>query len=723
MDLKRLIQRMSLREKLAQMTQLDYTFFCGQEPGDVTGPLHRMGIREEDLASCGSVINITGAELTRRVQTEHLKRDPHQIPLLFMRDVIHGFRTIFPIPLALGCTFSPELARETARLAAREAAASGVHVTFSPMADLVRDARWGRVMEATGEDPFLGARYAAEMVRGYQGADLRDPERIAACVKHIAAYGAAEAGRDYNTVELSMYTLRAFYLPAYKAAVDAGAAMAMSAFHALNGTPCTASGFLLRTVLRKEWGFDGVVISDWGAVHELTAHGVAETGEEAAEQAIRAGVDIEMMTSDYLTFGEELVRSGQLSESLVDEAVLRILTLKDRLGLFEDPFRGSSPERERAVLACPEHRRAARDAAARSLVLLQNKGSLLPLSPSQKVAVIGPYAETKSLLGGWACIGWEEETATLRQGLLEKTKMVQPVFHDAGGLRPDSTSIREAVAAAKDADVILLALGESADMSGEAASRGFIELPEEQMALAEEIRHLGKPVAAVLFTGRPLDLRRLSDGVDALLVAWFPGTEGGAAVADVLYGERMPEGRLSMAFPYAVGQLPLAYNGFSTNRPLEENPDEKYTSRYLDMPNEPLYPFGYGLNYSPVSYRDLQLDRDRMEPDGMLKISVTLANEGERYPVVETVQLYVRDVAGSVVRPRRELVGIQKVHLKPGESRRITLELREEQLRFYHEDGRHVSESGRFEVYVGGDARAALSASFILKAAVLHQES
>ena len=713
MNIDALLSRMTLRQKLAQMTQLDYTFFAPEEGGEITGPLHRMGIREEDVDCCGSVLNITGAALTRRVQEEHLKKDPNRIPLLFMRDVIHGFRTIFPIPLALGCSWNPALMRQSARVAAREAAAAGVHVTFSPMADLVRDARWGRVMEATGEDPWLNALYARAMVEGYQGADLRENDTLAACVKHLAAYGAAEAGRDYHSVELGSYSLREFYLPAYKAAIDAGAAMGMAAFHALNGTPCSANAPLLRGTVREEWGFDGVLISDWGAVHELIPHGIAENGSEAARLALQAGVDIEMMTADYLTCGEEMVRRGQMEEARINEAVRRILTLKEKLGLFDDPFRGTDAEKETRLLACASHRASAREAAVQSLVLLKNSRGILPLRQEQKIAVIGPYAETTALLGGWSCIGWEGEVVTLRQGIEQKAG--ENAAFAGCGVRPGRTEIEKAVRAAEKAEIVVMALGEAADMSGEAASRAFLDLPEEQEELARAIFSLHKPTAVLLFGGRPLDLRWLSEQADALLEAWFPGTEGGPAIADVLYGDRMPEGRLVMSFPYTVGQAPLFYNSFSSGRPHTVNPDEKFTSRYLDAPNEPLYPFGYGLGYSPVSYGDLQLSGDCLRPGKVLQAEITVTNAGDRYPVTETVQLYIRDVAGSLVRPLRELKGFRKVTLQPGETRRVTLEIREEMLRFYHEDGAWYAEPGLFEVYMGSDSQAERTASFRLE--------
>lgn len=713
MNLHALLENMTLREKLAQLTQLDGQFHVPGGGEELTGPLHDMHIREEDVAASGSVLGAIGAQRTRAIQEQHLKADRHHIPLLFMLDVIHGFRTIFPIPLALGCTWDPELVQEAMRVAAKEASAAGIHVNFSPMADLVRDARWGRVMESTGEDPYLNGLFAAAFVRGYQGDDLRDPDSLAACVKHLAAYGAAEAGRDYNAVELGQYALRAFYFPAYQAALDAGAAMVMSSFNALNGIPSTANAWLLRDVLRGEWKFNGPVISDWGAVQELVNHGVAEDGREAGLKALKAGVEIEMMTSDYLQYGEELVETGELDEALVDQAVLRLLELKEKMGLFDDPYRQASPEKEKAVLGCPAHRQLARKTAARSLVLLKNEGNLLPLSKESRVAVIGPYGTARHLLGGWSCTGRDEETVSLYEGLLEKAPASRfSVCAGAGFYPDDPLSLDEAVAAAREADVVLLALGEHPDMSGEATSRAFLDIPAGQMELARAVFALGKPTAVVLFNGRPLDLREISEKADAVVEAWFPGSEGGAAVADLLYGDVLPQGRLTMSFPYAVGQVPVYYNGFNTGRPIDrEWSDQRYLSRYIDIPNAPLYPFGFGLNFSSVKYEGLRLSGRCAESN--LEARVTLTNMGE-YPAEEVAQLYIRDVSASVVRPVKELKAYRRVPLAPGESREVVFPVNTDMLAFVHEDGSRYAEPGRFRLMVGPHAAELLEAEFTL---------
>lgn len=714
MDVQKLLKKMTLREKLAQMTQLDSSFHNAQGSGELTGPLHAMQITEEDVAACGTVLGGIGAAFTRSIQEKHLAADRLKIPVLFMLDVIHGFRTIFPVPLAIGCTWDPALAEESARIAAREATASGVHVNFSPMVDLVRDARWGRVMESTGEDPLLNSLFSAAFVRGYQGDDLKAPEHMAACVKHVAAYGAAEAGRDYNTVEIGEYALREYYFPAYEAAVKAGVAMVMSSFNALNGVPSTANTWLLRDVLRKEWGFDGTVISDWGAVQELVAHGAAEDGREAALKAIRAGVDIEMMTSDYLQYGEELVREGLLDEALIDEAVLRILKLKDALGLFEDPYRGASPEAEQAVQGCPAHRSAAREIAAKSMVLLKNENQLLPLPATAKVAVIGPFGKEDNLLGGWGCVGRREETVTLGQALEEKLPGAQITYcRGTGYADDDELDLNGVKAAAEPADVIILALGEHQDMTGEATSRAFLTVPGRQGELAQAVFALGKPTVLVLFSGRPLEMRTLSERADAVLEAWFPGSEGGHAVVDLLFGDRLPEGRLTMSVPYTVGQVPVYYNGYRTGRPIDkEFSDQRYLSRYIDIPNAPLYPFGYGLGYSPVSYGDTAVEP--AQDNEAWTVSAEIANEG-RYPVRETVQLYTRDVSGSVVRPVRELKDFRKVELQPGERMTVRFALTKEQLAFAHADGSRYAEPGEFLAVIAPDAARGKAVSFRLR--------
>ena len=714
---KELLKRMTLREKLAQMTQLNGHYYEMVGTAAITGPIEEMKILESDVKAAGSVLGTTGAKQVMDIQNHYLKNNPHGIPLLFMADVIHGFRTIFPIPLALGCTWDPELVERSMRTAAKEAAAAGVHVNFSPMVDTVRDPRWGRVMESTGEDPYLNCLFAHAFVKGYQGEGLDAPGTLAACVKHFAGYGGSEAGRDYNTVELSAYTLNDHYLPAYRAAVDAGCEMVMTSFNTLDGVPSTCNQWLMRDLLRKAWGFEGTIISDWGAVHELVAHGVAEDDREAALKAIRAGVDIEMMTAAYLNFGEELVACGLLGEDTIDEAVLRILDLKIKLGLFDNPHRFADPVNEAKLLLCDEHRTLAREAAAASLVLLKNKNDLLPLSPeSVRVGLIGPYATANHILGGWSCDGRDEEAVTLREGLAALLPAGALRIAVGCGIEDGSDlSMTEAVTAAMDCDIVIAAVGEDPGMSGEAGCRGFLSLPGRQQELLERIYATGKRVIVVLFNGRPLDLRPILAHCDALVEAWFPGTEGGAAVAEVLLGLKSPSGRLTMSFPYSVGQIPVYYNHHNTGRPKpDESCTDRFYSMFLDMPNSPLIPFGYGLTYTTFKYDGIVADTHTLSPGCALNISAVVENTGDR-PGTETVQFYIRDHSGSRSRPVMELKGFKKVELKPGESRRITFTVTEDMLRFTTLRGAFESEPGRFTAMIGPNAADVLSVSFCLE--------
>lgn len=706
--LKKILDQMTLEEKIGQLLQLAVPFFEGaQEDGQITGPMEELGITQEHVHIAGSVLGMSGAANAIRVQNAHLKKNRLGIPLLMMADIIHGYKTIFPVPLAIGCSWDLELAEQSARIAAKEAAVSGVHVTFAPMVDLVRDPRWGRVMESTGEDPYLNSEFARAFVRGFRGSDVKsDKSRVAACVKHFAAYGAAEGGRDYNTVDLSERELRQNYLPAFRAALDEGCEMVMSSFNTVNGIPAAGNKKLMRDLLREEWGFDGVVISDWGAVKELIPHGVAADEKEAAYQAIQAGIDIEMMTACYPKYLAELVESGEVDETLIDEAVMRILTLKDQLGLFENPHRGADPVKEAEIVGCAEHRAASRELAAKSSVLLKNE-EVLPLRKEQKVALIGPFAESKDLLGPWSWLGAEEPVVTMLEGMSNKAAKADLIIAAAGCnvLEGDEAQMQEAIAAAQTADVVVLALGEASEMSGEAGSRADIRLPEVQLELVRRIAELGKPTVAVLFNGRPLDLHGVSDRVDAVLEAWFPGSEAGNAVADLLYGDAQPSGRLTMSFPYSVGQIPVYYNQYNTGRP-KDAPDAqvRYVSQYLDIPNEPLYPFGFGLSYTTFAYSDALISSDLMTESQPIRISVQVKNTGE-IEGEETVQLYVRDLVGETVRPVKELKGFRKVKLQRGESVRVEFELTERDLRYYHSDLRFDSDDGEFEVYVGPNSR------------------
>ncbi len=711
-----LIGKMTLEEKVAQLVQLAAPFYEGAgDEGQITGPMQAMGITDHMIANSGSILGYAGAEGAIAVQEAHMKKNPHGIPLLFMADIVHGFKTIFPVPLAIGCSWDTDLAQKSAEIAAREAAVSGIHVTFAPMVDLVRDPRWGRVMESTGEDPYLNSLFARAFVRGLQGEELAEEvERVAACVKHFAAYGASEAGRDYNTVDLSERQLREYYLPAYKAALDEGCEMVMTSFNTIDGIPASGNEKLMRNLLRDEWNFDGVLISDWGAVKELIPHGVAEDEREAAYKAIRAGVDIEMMTACYVHELPELVRGGSVDEALVDESVLRILQLKQKLGLFDNPHRGTNPEREAEVVFSREHREAAYELAARSTVLLKNDG-VLPLQPEAKVALIGPFAESGDILGPWSWSGSTEDAVKLDAALVERLGGAN-VSVAVGCAIEDGTEeqLRLAVETAAEADIVVLALGEASEMSGEAGCRTDIRLPQIQLELIERIAELGKPIAAVLFNGRPLDLHGVYDKVGAVVEAWYPGSEGGAAVADILVGAVNPSARLTMSFPHSVGQVPVYYNHFNTGRPQgAADAQVRYVSQYLDAPNEPLLPFGYGLSYTTFAYDELKLSSGQMTEKSPLTISVNVTNTGERAGI-ETVQLYVRDVSGEVVRPVRELKGFVRLELAPGERGTAVFTLNEEQLRYHHTDLSFKSDPGRFEVFVGRNSQDTLNDSFIL---------
>lgn len=726
-----LLADMSLKEKIGQMMQLDVSCFNNEEA--VTGTAADQGITEEDMLMTGSILGAVKAEEIKSLQKKCMERQPHHIPVVFMADIINGYKTIFPIPLGLGCTFSPETARTAGDIMARESAAEGLHVTFAPMADLVRDARWGRVMESTGEDPYLNARMAEAMVRGIQGEGEHYEEHLGACTKHFAAYGAPTAGREYNNVELSERTLREDYLPAYEAAIKAGSAMVMTSFNTLDRIPATANQWLMRKVLREEMGFEGVLVSDYNAVGELINHGVAQNKQEAAKQAIEAGTDLDMMGGCYITELENLVKSGQISEELIDQAVLRILKLKNKLGLFENPYRGLDSQERAGAIFTQENRAKARKAAQESMVLLENRKGFLPLKKEEKVAFIGPYTEDKHILGAWSFFGDVDQAVTCRQGVEEKG--ANAAFEKGCGiLNPGQTVygfrynmtnedseeetkalIKKAAEAAADSDKVVLLLGEAALQSGEGASRGDIIIPDVQKRLLDAVTQANKNTAAVIFAGRPLDLREVNEKTKALLYAWMPGTEGGRAVADILYGDADPQGRLSMSMPWSVGQVPVFYGEFSTGRHVEDGEymENRFLSRYSDIPNQLLYPFGYGLSYTEFTYSGIKLDKEEISMGEPLKVSVDVKNTGDR-PGVETVQLYVRDKWGSVARPVKELKGFIKLALEPGESREAVFTLTSEDLKFYTRSMEYQAEPGEFIVWAGGDSRTSNGKTFRL---------
>jgi beta-glucosidase len=709
-----ILEQMTLDEKIGQLMQLATLFYEGSSnQGKITGPMENMGINKDVVHNSGSVLGGAGAKETMNIQKAHLDGNRLGIPLLMMADIVHGFKTIFPVPLAIGCSWDMELAEKSAEVAAKEASVSGVHVTFAPMVDLVRDPRWGRVMESTGEDPYLNAEYAKAFVRGFQGSDLENDEhRVAACVKHFAAYGAAEGGRDYNTVDMSERMLRESYLPAYKAALDEGCEMVMTSFNTVDSIPATGNKRLMRHLLRDEWGFDGVIISDWGAVKEIIPHGVAANEKEAAQKALEAGVDIEMMTACYVKNLKQLVEDGSISESLIDESVLRILQLKEKLGLFEKPYRGADEQLEKEIILCEDHRQVSRELATKSCVLLKND-HVLPLHKDQKVALIGPFAQNGDILGPWSWQGSKEDAIKVDEGFRMKTD-ASHLFVAQGCDVESGTEeqLEEALQIAKDADVIVLALGEHSNMSGEAKCRADIRLPAVQLDLVSKMKQLQKPIVAVLFNGRPLDLHGVIDQTDAVLEAWFPGTEGGAAVADLLYGDVNPSGRLTMSFPYSVGQVPVYYNSFNTGRPKVE-PVTEYVSKYLDIPNEPLLPFGFGLSYTTFAYSDASLSATSMSPGGSITVSVKVKNTGN-VAGDEIVQLFVRDVVGEVIRPLKELKDFKKITLDPGEEKEVMFILKEEQLHYHHSDLQFKSDPGEFIVYVGSNSNDVTELAFEL---------
>lgn len=713
-QLEQLLSQMTLDEKIGQLTQVTGDFFSDKAE-ERTGPMSQLGLGDEELSNVGTVLGVTGAAECRRIQTEYMKRNRLHIPTLFMGDVIHGCRTIFPIPLALGSSWNEDAAHKMAEVSAREASAAGIDVTFSPMVDLVRDPRWGRVLESTGEDPLLNGRLAAAMVKGYQGGDDAEglgerTDHVAACVKHFAAYGAAMGGRDYNTVDMSERVLHDMYLPGYKAALDAGAAMVMTSFNTVDGIPSTGNKHLMRDILREEMGFDGVLISDFGAVKELIAHGVAADETEAAKLSIEAGTDIEMMTICYMRHLREIVENGSVDEALIDEAVMRILKLKNDLGLFENPYRGVDEETESKVTLCDAHRQSAREIAGESIVLLRNERKTLPLDEGGHVALAGPFAASHDILGAWSWKGVCEESVTLRDALREadgSEGWLSVAQHTGNPLDVDEAAVAEAVELAKRSDVIVLALGEPQEWGGEAASRSNISLPKTQIDLYHAVRDAAGDhcrVVVVLFNSRPLVLSDIADA-DAIVEAWFPGTEGGHAVADILLGGVNPSARLSMSFPVNVGQIPVFYNCENTGRPFNpETPDEKYQSKYLDVSNDPAYPFGYGLSYSEFSYGPVAVSSNEFAAGKPLEASVEVANVSD-VDGLETVQLYVRDIAARVSRPIRQLKDFKRVRIAAGETVTVRFTLDEADVRYVHPDLTEASDPGEFDVWIAPNSR------------------
>ena len=725
-----LMKKMTLEEKIGQLNL------------PVTGEITTGQAKSSDVAKrirngeVGGLFNLKGVERIREVQRQAVEESRLGIPLLFGMDVIHGYETIFPIPLGLSCTWDMKAIEESARIAAVEASADCISWTFSPMVDVSRDPRWGRVSEGNGEDPFLGAAIARAMIRGYQGKDMSRNDEIMACVKHFALYGASEAGRDYNTVDMSRQRMFNEYMLPYQAAVEAGVGSVMASFNEVDGVPATGSKWLMTDVLRKQWGFDGFVVTDYTGINEMIDHGMGDQ-QTVAALALNAGVDMDMVSDAFSGTLKKSVEEGKVSAAAIDAACRRILEAKYKLGLFDNPYKYCDVNRPKKQIFTKEHRAIARKTASESFVLLKNEG-VLPLSKKGTIAVVGPLANTRSNMPGtWSVAAVLDNAPSLVEGLREvvgdRAKVVTAKGSNLIGdadyekratmfgrelhrdNRTDRELLDEALKVAAGADVIVAALGESSEMSGESSSRTNLEMPDVQRALLQELLKTGKPVVLVLFTGRPLVLTWEEEHVPAILNVWFGGSEAAYAISDVLFGDVNPSGKLTATFPQNVGQIPLFYNHKNTGRPLQEGRwFEKFRSNYLDVSNEPLYPFGYGLSYTTFAYSDIHLSSTEMSADGELTATVTVTNTGSR-DGAEVVQLYIRDLVGSVTRPVKELKGFEKIFLKAGESRKVSFSITPELLKFYNYDLQFVCEPGDFDVMIGGNSRDVKKARFLLK--------
>ncbi|MBI2428934.1 MAG: glycoside hydrolase family 3 C-terminal domain-containing protein [Ignavibacteriales bacterium] len=705
-----IIKLMTIDEKLGQLNQIGGTWYDTK-----TERLNEEQTALLKAGSIGSFLGINGAAETGRIQRIAMEETRMKIPVMFGADIIHGFRTITPIPLAEASSWNPELVERSARIAAIEGAAAGVHWNYAPMVDIARDPRWGRIAEGSGEDVFLGSAMAAARVKGFQGKNLLEYGSLLACAKHFAAYGGAEAGRDYNTVDMSERSLREIYFPPYKAAIDAGAWTLMSAFNEIGGVPSSGSHWLMTDLLRKEWGFKGLVVSDYTAIMELLNHRIAKDSTEAGIVGLSAGVDIDMVSRIYIYKLAEAVRSGKLSEEIVNEAVRRVLRVKFAYGLFNDPYRNAKPEKEKELLLHKDHRAVAREIARQSIVLLKNEKSILPLSTStKKIALIGPLAgkeHRRDLAGAWAWVQNPDDVVSVIEGIASKLSSQTKVLYDKGcEIESDSGSrISQAVKLAKQSDVVIAVLGESQHVSGEAASKTDLDLPFMQKELLKALHKTGKPIVLVVMNGRPLTLQWEADNIPAIVEAWHLGVETGNALADVLFGDYNPSGKLPVTFPRSVGQIPIYYNHKSTGRPMVEK--DKYTSRYLDSPNSPLYPFGFGLSYTTFSYSNVKVSSSSIKKDQKINVSVDIGNSGKRSGE-EVVQLYIRDDVATVTRPVKELKGFKKISLNTGEKKTVEFTLMPDDLSFYNLDMKKVVEPGTFTVFVGGNSADYIETKF-----------
>ncbi len=723
-----LMAKMTLDEKIGQLNLVT-------PGGAVTGSVVSQGVDENiRKGAVGGLFGITGPEKVRKAQEIAVNNSRLHIPLIFGLDVIHGHRTIFPIPLGLSCSWDTALIRKSASIAATEATADGLNWAFSPMVDIARDARWGRISEGSGEDPFLGAQIAKAMVQGYQGKDYSSAHNVMACVKHFALYGAAEAGRDYNTVDMGRVKMYEYYLPPYKAAVDAGVGSVMSSFNEIDGVPATGNKWLLTDLLRKQWGFKGFVVSDYTSISEMINHGIGDL-QTVSARALSAGLDMDMVAEGFLSTTKKSLAEGKVTQKQIDDACRRILEAKYALGLFTDPYRYMDDTRPAKEILTADTRAAARGIAAHSLVLLKNDQQTLPLQKTGTIALVGPLADSRrNMLGTWSVSGDYTKSVSLLEGIKNVAgSNVNIVYAKGANIADDSMLVKranalgveietdakspaelinEAVAAAAKADVIVAALGEAADMTGEASSRSDINIPESQENLLKALVQTGKPVVLVLFNGRPLTLTWEDKHVPAILDAWFAGTEAGNAIADVLFGSYNPSGKITASFPRNVGQIPVYYNHKNTGRPFHGEDFAKFKSDYLDVPNEPLYPFGYGLSYTSFSYGEVKLNKTALKGNETLTATITVTNTG-KYAGEETVQLYISDPVASLTRAVEDLKGFKKVYLQPGESKEVVFTITTNELKFYNSNLQYDWEAGQFFVRIGSNSRDVKSAEVL----------
>lgn len=716
-----LLRLMTLEEKVGQLHQITSDFAA-------TGPITQDGEKQDRVRKgmVGSYLNVTGAARTRSLQ-EIAMQSRLKIPLLFAQDVIHGFRTIFPLPLAEAASWDMDAIERSARIAAKEAAASGIHWTFAPMVDISRDPRWGRVMEGAGEDPYLGSLIARARVKGFQGKSIGDVDALLACAKHFIAYGAAEGGRDYNTTDMSWRRLYEVYLPPFEAAREAGVASFMNSFNDINGIPATGHTYLQRKLLKGDWNFKGIVVSDWGSVGEMVNHGYAADLADAAKKAILAGCDMDMESRAYSAHLAALVKKKEVDIKLLDDAVRRILRKKFELGLFKDPYRFSNEAREQSIWNEKTHLDAARDMAKKSIVLLKNepigteKNTLLPLRgiKNKKIALLGPLVKAIEDNNGFWSYSWPDDSVrvvSLWKGMVNKFGTDNNLLYSKGCniTGNDTSGFAAARQTALQSDIIIISVGETANMSGEAKSRSSIHLPGVQEQLVREMTALGKPVVVLISAGRPLIFNWIADNVPAIVYTWWLGTEAGNAIADVLSGDYNPSAKLPMTFPRSEGQIPIYYNYFSTGRPFKHDNDNNYVTAYKDLQNSPRYPFGFGLSYTRFEYGRVKLSADTISQTQQLSASIQVSNTGG-YAGEEVVQLYIQDVTASLVRPVRELKAFQKIKLAPGESKEVTFVITKKELSFYQEDLRYIAEPGLFNVFIGGSSLATEKASFYLR--------